>query len=213
MYIVHLFSDAHIGAFSLNTGFFLLPVLLLLFRRNARAKTTGLFFVCLWLATFIIVTVMRRPAFERNFIGHYSLTVAALLLLIWQALSTLATSNAVRNIALTIFGVITLLFAVHFASANGNMLKDVAYEYNVNESYDALDKGLRQIPAGSTLSCSDEAFYCGYIASKNGCKVSSCPTGNEVFFIKKEIENLPLLLQDYVKVGQVNEYEIFRRNE
>jgi hypothetical protein len=210
-YLSHIFSDIYWQGYLINRILFFLPVTLLLNRKNKTSVLFGLFYVALWAVLFIIVIAMKRVPFERNLIGHYSVTLAGVILVAYWLTSFRlpAKINLPRIILLPL---ILLAFIIHFIRNDKKLLKDKLYEYDVNQVYDTLNTGLHFISPGSTVAFSDESFYCRYICKKNGCKAGKCSTGTEAYFIKQTDENVPLPLPDqYTLIKKVDIYSIYKR--
>lgn len=206
-FIDHFFSDVHIGHFSLNLILFLLP-LTLLFNKNKTFRLMGLFYIVMWVAFSGIAIHMRRSPFERNMIGHYTLTLALLLLAVYQLFS-FKTGALLRNALFSIAGILLL---VHFIRTEKAMIADnCPYSYDVNQRYKLVSDGLASIPPCSTLFCDDEGFYCSYICQKNGCIIHKCSTGDEQYFIKQQDEPPLPAYANYKLVKKVEDYEVYER--
>lgn len=191
-YIHHMFSDLQVNRVPVSLLLFFLPLALLLFRRKRYSVLLGLFYVCMWLSFFVVASVMKKLPFERNLTGHYSLTLACVLLLCYELSDLLAGIGKAAWVKMSMLTCILLLFGMHFLRSNPVSLKDTLYEYDVNGYYKDKVDWLRSIPAGSTVACSDEDFYSGYLCKLKGCSVSKCPDGEETYFIKEAFEYIPL---------------------
>ncbi len=210
-YIDHMFSNVRWGSQTLNTLFFVLPVLSLFHFKNKTARLFGLFYLCLWLVFFAIVIAMKRPPFERNLIGHYSMSLAGIILLAFW----LSELIKIRNIHLgkwVLLPAVLIFFIGHFVIRNGEFLKDTMYEYDVAKSYNDISAGLRHMRPGSTVSFTDEAFYCRYLCNKMGYKTYTCGIGNTEYLVKMPLEQLPPgAANKYASVEKGFEYEICKR--
>lgn len=211
-YCAHIFSDMHLGIADTALLLLTLPLLLVISRRDKTLALSGLFYLCLWATFFLITTAMKRAPFERNLIGHYSISLAGVLVFLhWLIGSFVATSN--RNILrLIVFPVVLVAFSTYFFLTNEKLLKETLYEYNVNEVY-LFHKGrLGIIPPGSTVGFSDAEFYSCYICRKNGCIVNKCPDGSDNYFVTQDNEGYPTWLEgNYRLVDKKYNYEIYKR--
>jgi hypothetical protein len=213
IYISHIFSDLRFGSFSPTLILFLLPLALLFGKKNILCRLSGLFYVCMWTTYFLIVIGMKRPPFERNLLGQYSITLAAFVLTLFWAFEILAGLIKLDILKWALFIPVILLLCYHFLSTDTMFLKEMLYEYPVNGRYDFISTGLDYIPPGSTVALSDEGFYYGYICMKHGCKIAKCPTGNETYFVKPCFENMPPgIAEKYTLVKTVNDFAIYKRN-
>lgn len=212
VYFAHIFSDMHLGI--ANTALLLLslPIILITARRQKILALSGLFYLCLWVTFFIITTVMKRAPFERNLIGHYSMSLAGVLVFLHWLIGTFR-SNSDRNVPrLIIFPVVLLAFSSYFFLTNEQLLKDTLYEYNVNEVYIFHKDRLNIILPGSTVGFSDAEFYSYYLCRKNSCVVNKCPDGSEDYFVTQDNEGYPAWLEgNYRLVDKRYNYEIYRR--
>lgn len=211
-YIGHIFSNIQWHGINFSITLVFLPFILLLARKNKPYFLFGLFYLCMWVTFFLIASAMKRVPFERNLIGHYSITFAGVILVVYW-LSGIVSKGAV-SVAFkwVLFPAFLTLFIIHFIRTDKIFLKDTLYEYNVNEGYNFKKNWLSIIPSGCTVACSDEEFYATYICRKNGCIVSRCPTGNENYFVKYVSEQLPPAYVDrYELINDTWGYQIYRR--
>ena len=168
----------------------------------------GLFYIVMWVAFSAISIHMRRSPFERNLIGHYTITLAFLLLAVYQILSYIK-GAMLRNI---LFSTASILLLVHFIHTEKALIADNRpYSYDVNQRCTLVSGGLTSIPAGSTLFCDDEAFYCSYICQMNGCIIHTCSSGDEQYFIKQQDEPPVPAYANYTLVKKVEDYEVYER--
>ena len=82
-YFLHFTEDIFSGVswfgLPMNMVFFLLPLTLLLARKNRTLFLLGLFYIVQWLTVLCIMSVDTAPLFDRVLIGHYSITLFAVL--------------------------------------------------------------------------------------------------------------------------------------
>lgn len=206
-YLSHIFSDIRIHTFAPDFLLLTLPFLLVFATKNKNLKLAGLFYLCAWLVFFIVATVMKRIPFERNLIGHYSLSLAMLFLLVYW----LSGLFKVKIAQFVIMPAVLLAFSVHFMLTNEKFLKETLYEYSVNETYLFHKDRLNIIPAASTVGFSDGEFYSYYICRKNGCMVKKCPDGNEAYYVTQDNEGYPVWLKNnYQLLHKIYNYEIYK---
>ncbi len=211
-YIEHIFSNIRIGNFSFDLILFLLPLALIFRRKQKVSFLFGLFYLSMWVVFFAIVVIMKRLPFERNLIGHYSITLAGVVLVAaWVA--GLQSYNVLRRVSgAGAFVTMLVLISVHFFHTNDAFMKITLYEHDVNTAYKYINNGLDYVPHGSTVACSDESFFPRYIFMKNGCTVNTCATGTEAYYIKSGFEHLPQnLVSGYDSVRTANDYVIYKR--
>lgn len=111
-----------------------------------------------------------------------------------------------------LFPLFLIYLSLHFIVENKKRVSEYLYGYNVNYMNSAITEKMRNIPAGSSVSFSDESFYWYYVCKKEGYQVSQCPNGDEAYFIKTEVEPMPpLLLNRYVFIGGIFDYQIYQR--
>ena len=210
--IEHIFSNVHWGAFSFDLALFCLPLTLLLKRNHKTSRLLGLFYISMWIVFFLMVVVMKRMPFERNLIGHYSFTLAAVsIVAAWLAGAWSQKENA-RIAGSIAFAAMMVLLSFHFYFTNDSFKKITLYEHDVNEAYKHFTEGLRDIPAGCTVAFSDEGFFARYYCEKKGCTVTACATGNETYYVKEFYEPMPLFLTArYDSVTTAGENVIYKR--
>ena len=190
-YIIHLFSDVHWNNLPVNVLLFVLPAFLAFHRKNRTLRLAGLFYATLWPVFFLITIIMEKLPFERNLIGHYSFTYAALLLLAWWLTDLLAAAGRMKMAKWVLFTGVIVFFGIHFSRTNLTYLKDTLYEYDVNAYYKDKAEWLSNIPVGSTVAISDEDFYSYFLCLRLGYKAARCPAGNEDYFVKEAFEEIP----------------------
>jgi len=209
-YLTHIFSDVHLGGFSFNLILLLLPATLLLDKKNKLSVLYGGFYTAMWAVFFMIAIAMKRLPFERNLIGHYSITLMGVIFVIYRFTQWLPVK--INGIRYFLFSVATILIGCHFISSNGFYLKNTLYEYEVNADYRAINNGISDIPTESSVAVSDEGFYAGYLCKMRGCRLSKCPTGTEDYFVKQHSEPLPAIIaMHYALVKTNGDYEIYKR--
>jgi hypothetical protein len=163
-----------------------------LFNKKNRAYfSLGLFYMCMWVVFFVVVIIMKRLPFERNLIGHYSITLAGLLITIYWLTERLAALIKINTLKWILFPGMTLLLGIHYLRTNEQYLQDTLYEMDVNSYYKSKVEWLNNIPPGSSVAFSDEEFYGRYLSRKIGYRVSACPAGNELYYVKQEPELIP----------------------
>ena len=196
----------------MNIIFFFLPLILLLAKRNKVYFLFGLFYLSLWLMFFVIVIAMKRLPFERNLIGHYSLSLAGVLLVVHWLVGVIKKGWPAKILKWVLFPVVLILFTLHFINTNETYLKETLYEYDVNKMWKFKNDQLAVIPSGSTVAFSESEFYSCYICRKKGCQVSKCANGNEEYYVKHESEKLlPGSENRYFLLNNNDGYEIYKR--
>ncbi len=208
-YPTHIFNDVKSGTFSWTIILCLFPLTMLLSGKHSKYFQLALFYLVMLVTFFGLVILMRRLPFERNLIGHYAVVMLFALLTLYWLIELVQKSPAMlRHLA---FSVIVQLLIAHIIATNKNYLQATLYEYDVNTIYNDLNNELSTIPAGSSVACSDEAFYCRHIIGQRGCTSTQCPTGNETFFIKLNPEAFPESLKNnYVLAYKLRDYEVYR---
>jgi len=217
-YVEHIFSDITLAGHHLNYLLCFLPLGLLFFRKNKCATIFGLFYLSMWASFFALVFVMKRPPFERNLLGNYSITLMAVLLTFYWLLSTLMAKikKVIESqvIFKVVFALAPVFLIVHFIRTDIYYLKDTLYEYEVNTRYNEVRVGLNLIPRGSKVDFSDESFYARYILEKKGITSEKCSSFNSDFVIKQDDEVLPSWVKDqYYLIGKVNEFNIYQKGK
>ncbi len=212
VYFAHIFSDMHLGIANTALVLLSLPVILITARRQKILALSGLFYLCLWVTFFLITSVMRRAPFERNLIGHYSMSLAGVLVFLHWLIGSFKSNDDRNAPRLIILPVVLVAFSTYFFLTNKKLLKDTLYEYNVNEVYIFHKDRLSIIPPGSTVGFSDAEFYSYYLCRKNSCIVKKCPDGSEDYFVTQDNEGYPTWLEGkYSLVDKKYNYEIYRR--
>jgi hypothetical protein len=211
-YINHIFSDVKLGSIPLSLVLYLLPLTLLLARRQKATVMFGMFYFSIWLTFFVMAIIMRRVPFERILIGHYSMALLGCICVAYWIVGRLGDLAKRPQVKWVLFPAIPLLFAWHFFKTNKGYLFDTPYEYEVNTVYADKVKSLRDIPPESTVGVSDEEFSSGFVCMKKGCVVHYCTTGNETYFIKQKYESAPpYLAEKYVLTDTNKVIEIYRK--
>lgn len=205
-YASHMFSGLKLGTFDVGPVLFLLPLLLLLFPKNKPLLLFGVFYLCMSVVFIAVAISMRRLPFERNLIGHYSIALTGVLLLIHQIIGMLSRNKDI--ILKTLFPAVTILCIAHFILHNPDYFRNTLYEHDVNEVYKYREGVFNVIPTGSTIAFSDAAFYAYYIGRKKGYITSKCPKGNEQYYIRDGGDPLPPGGR-YILAAQVAGYEIY----
>jgi hypothetical protein len=190
-YISHIFSGLQCYGVAISLWLYFVPLALLLAPRRSLYRMYGAFYALMWCLFFAIAITMEKLPFERNLIGHYSLTLAGVLLVVWWLTGRLAALGRAPYVRWILFSGTALLLSVHFIRTNVILLKDTLYEYDVNTFYSEKETWLSFIPTGSTVAFSTEDFYSYYIGIHMGYKAQKCPTGNEQYYIKEAFETIP----------------------
>jgi hypothetical protein len=211
-YSIHLFSDVHWNNISFNWLLFLLPLSLLFAKKNKAMRLFGLFYTTMWVVFLLIIAIMKKLPFERNLIGHYSVTLAGVILFAYWAIGLAGGKEKLLFVKRWVFSFIMVCLAAHFLYTNPTMLKDGLFEYEVNPPYINLADKLKAIPQGSTVAFSDESFYCYFICRQQGYSVHKCPEGNEDYYIKQSFEQLPQSMENkYTQAFTIVQYQIYKR--
>lgn len=210
-YITHIFSDIHWNNFSLNILFSALPFIMLFSRRKSMYFLFGLFYLILWSLFLIIAIDMKRLPFERNLIGHYSISLIFSLVTIYWLVSL--PKPLPVFIKYGAFCIVTVALTVHFLLTNPVYLKDTLYECDVNAIYLDLNKKLDVIPHGSSIGFSDNGFYCIFMFQQKGGYVThKCATGNEDYYMKEAWDELPIVIQqNYRLCDSLNDFTIYKK--
>jgi hypothetical protein len=190
-YCSHIFSDVSLFGFDPAFVLMFIPLVLFFISKDKTYKLFSLFYLCMWVSFFLVTTLMKRLPFERNLIGHYSITLAGVFLSVYGVAVAINRSRRTNILRLVGFPLVVILFGYHFYTTNSIMLKDTLYEFNVNDAYSYHEQRLNKIPAGSTVAFSDADFLSLYICKKNGYKTSNCVNGNEDYYVKQQNENMP----------------------
>ena len=190
-YCSHIFSNISLIGFNPAYLLMFIPLILFFTNKDKTYKLFALFYLCMWISFFLVTTLMKRLPFERNLIGHYSITLAGVFIAVYGVAIAIQRSERANIFRLVGFPLVVILFGYHFFTTNSVMLKDTLYEFNVNEAYSYHEQRLSKIPAGSTVAFSDADFLSLYICKKNGYKTSKCFNGTEDYYVKQQDENLP----------------------
>jgi hypothetical protein len=213
VYLPQIFSDIHWHHFSFNLILFLLPLLLLFAGKNKVCFLAGLFYLVMWLVVVLLVLVMKALPFERNLAAQFSLTLAGVLQAAYLASGVQKKDGKAMLLRAALFCAVPVFFIVHFVQTNKLLLPTGLYGYDINQNYRELSDQLYHIPAGSSISFSDEAFFYYYLYEQKGSNISKCATGNEDYYIKRDYEQLPKNMEGkYAIVAATPRfYEIYKR--
>ena len=210
-YITHIFSGLHWNSIPISVILLFLPLALLFRRKNKALVLFGMFYLSMWVTFFLIAIFMKKLPFERNLTGHYSITLAGVILVFYWLVDMLAGKEKTGIVKWGLFAGVLVLFAVHFLRTNELLLKDTLYEYDVNTVYTEKCGLLGLITPGRTVAVSDEDFLPGYICRKKGCIVSKCPNGHEMYYLKEAFETIPQPYADnYTLVNNFYGDEVYK---
>jgi hypothetical protein len=204
LYITHLFSGN-----VYTVPLLLLPLLLLLSKKNRNNILFGMFYLCLWVGYFVVVIAMKRTPFERNLIAHYSITLAGVFMVAYWILSMVPRVRKINAGKWVLFPAVLLLTATHFLRTNELLLTDTLYEINMNAVYKATEQGIDMLPAGSSIGFSDNGFYCEYICRHKGYNVPVAATGKETYYVQMASERLPY--SNYQLSSTFLDYQVYKR--
>jgi len=210
-YINYIFPELHWKDIPVNLVLSLLPLMLLAAKKKTINRLFGLFWLCLWVVFFMLVIIMKRLPYERNLIGHFSITLAGVILVAHWFTGLSTANKKIKSVVWGLFPAVLILFSVLFLKTNEPFLKTGLYGFDVNKIYTELDKGFNYIPPGSTVAFSDIDFYCYYLCRKKGCIVHKCASGNEDYFVKQNFEPLPVSADRYLLVTHIGDYEVYKR--
>ncbi len=198
-FVTHIFQEVSVFGYPIDKLLFLLPLLLLLARKDKRFFNFGLFYAIMWLVFFVLLFITRKPPFERNLIAHFGISVAALTLCAFYFLKLLyqkfqIPQNVVRIIypAMIFTGVGYFIF--HFTQKNKIYMYETLYGCRVNEIYNSFTDALKDLPPGSSVGFTESSFMGFYVCRKNGLPVSKCLTGNETYLVKNVDDTLSVVL-------------------
>ncbi len=168
-----------------NYLIFSLPFLLL-FSKKGNHRHILLFYVSVWVAFILYSMAIKRIPFHRTLIIHFSITMAICVytfyLLTKRAVAYVPKLRQVVQVIL--FTVPIVGYSAYLIQYNNKNVSTALYGYNVNEIHTAQINAVKQIPAGSTVSFSDDAFYYFYYCRKMGYKANRCPEQDAAYFIK-----------------------------
>jgi hypothetical protein len=154
--------------------------------------------------------------FQRNFIAHDSITLAAVLLschaLLQVVLPELILPHRLKAVKASIIGLASVALCAHFVRFNRDHIHDSIYFYDVKIGYDVLQDALHAIPEGSKVGLSNEGFYWEFICHNRGLQASMCMGEAADYYVKqREGEELPDYLKGRAeKWKDAEQYEIFK---
>ncbi len=200
---------------SLSYIVFISPVFLL-FTKNNTNRQVGVLYLAVWGSYILYSMVLLLTPFHRTLIIHFSFTIACCAYAFYVFVNYITGyihTDKLRATAKTILFIIPLLlYGFYQFSWNTNNVNIALYGYDVNATYKEQTNGLKQIPSGSSVSFSDEAFYFYYIAQKTDYTINKCSPTDATYYIKSEQEALPVLNKGVYKyiAGCGDDYSIYK---
>ncbi len=210
-YFNYALSDLKIGEISLGLVFALLPIIAL-FNKRIRNKELFVFYILLFVATLIIMLVMRRNPFHRNLIGHYyyMLFIGFYIIQVW--LQQIEEYLKIREFKRNILAIILMLLFVNFGLNNPKKFNFFLYFDDLNLNYSKATEVIERIPPQSTVTFSDACFFEAYLAHKRPYKIIECNHPQADFMvINIDEEKLIDQLKNYVLYDQVNDCLIYKK--
>lgn len=206
----HIVSEHSILSFIL----FAVPLCLFFFKPYRHLAG---FYIATWGAYLLCSLYIRHTPFHRTLIVQFSLTMALTVFAFW-AVTNYAFGKLRHPVLATIskttlFAIPVLLIGGYFIQYNKKNINFGLYSNDVNGLYGMHLNTIGSIPAGSSISFSEESFYFYYHCRKLGYRVIRCGKGAEQFFVKRTDEQLPPLYHtNYILLQQGGEdYEIYKR--
>lgn len=192
-----------------------LPVLLL-FSKDKMHRQWALLLILMWTLVIVMSLYMRQRPYNRNMILHYSLTLACVVYMLYIIASWIAQHlpARIRWAGLTIcFAIPVILYGIHQYRWNTRNIFENLYFNPVNKIYADHEQDIAGIPAGSSISFSDEGFYWLYRCRLKGYDAHRCTTGSEDYYIKRSYEPFPNGMEsnyELLRKGS-EDYEIYKR--
>ncbi len=183
--------------------------LLLLFRK--RWFYYGLFYSLLWGVYIAMVLYMKRDTFSRNLIGHFSISLAMIFLVIYALLQEV--SHFIKPFrSKAIYVCIAASACGYYICSFDEAAKFSLYGSDNNRLYTETEASLSIIPPGSSIGLSDADFMYYYIMRKKGCTVSRCHLSNEQYVIFYQEEVLPgSLMAHYMLFDHKGEFNFYKK--
>jgi hypothetical protein len=185
--------------------------LFLLFRKKAEERYWGVFYVIMWVCLWSVMAVMKKIPFQRCMNGYYIITVLLLVVVVGKMAIYIARGWKLSVVKYALLPVAFLLLSGYFFVKGKKHLALFLYWHNNNQSYAELSPAINQLPEGSRVGFSEEAFYLYYIGKKRGLQANKCLRGDEDHYIKNSSEPLPPAVASFSLFQRVGEYEIYRR--
>lgn len=210
-YLRNCFIGILKGQYWVSYLIFLLP-LSGLFRWRTPAFKRAVFFVLLWTVFIVMALMMKRYPFPRNLFGHFSITLALAILSARDLVLALSRLIRIRILPAVVLPALLLVGGAYLAYDNRQHITTMLYGNDVNADYATVENGLKALPPGSTVGCSDANFYFYYVLERNGYAVSKCYRGDETYLIVGDEEHFPSeVLTHYRAIGQVANCFIYQK--
>jgi len=192
--------------------------LMLLFTKNRMNRLIAVLYLSVWGSYILYSMVLLLTPFHRTLIIHFSFTVACCVYTFYVLLNYIAdnisSGQLKAAVKMPLFIVPVLLYSGYQFSWNRSNAYIAVYGYDVNATYNTQSAGLKQIPAGSSIAFSDEAFYYYYIAEKMHYTTNRCNAEDAAYYIKSEAEALPEIQSCtyHFVAGCGDDYAIYKRD-
>lgn len=170
-----------------NYVVFLLPYTLLITGKAAHRRLV-LYYTSIWVAFILYTMFIKRIPFHRVLIIQFSITgfvcVYALVMIAQRLVQGLG-SKVLQGVAYV--GVLLLPVGAYtgfLINFHQHYLAATLYSYDINAVHTAQIVALRQIPPGSSVAFSEDAFYYYYYCRLQGYNVSRSADGSATYLIK-----------------------------
>lgn len=171
-------------------------------------------FLLMWLVVAGLSLLMKRPPYHRAVGAQFNMSYALILLLCAWAIEWFCKSFRLKMLSAVGLLLCTSFFFYHFIKIGRTRMAEALYQFHINRYSELLQMNLRDIPAGSSVWFSDESFYLYNDGRKKGLKTSLCSDGKEQYYIKTDVEVLPVLTSgQYKKLWERGEYRIYIKEQ
>jgi hypothetical protein len=211
-YIEYGYSNIAAAPSILSLVLFLVPLAFFIPSKNKNQPRFGIFFVVLVLVFIALVFLMKRYPYHRNLAGHFAILLTLTILAFFTIVKRVSELLKARAIKL-LFPVILVGLSVYFLRLNPPAFSNFLYFNDATDSWNAVNKTLDEIPAGSSVSFSDQSFYWAHASRKKNLHAAKCTSGAEQYFIKEKDEKFPAEINSnqYILDKQIMYWEIWKK--
>jgi hypothetical protein len=211
-FMQYCFSTIELGV-PLSELLSLLPLLLLLARRNTAWFAYGLFYALLLAVAVGLMLGMRHSVNQRNLIGHCSLALALVPATLYWLLGQLPAHW--RRPRWQLGGTVLVLLALgrQFVHASPVKNPENLYIFDNSRAYRAIITDLLTIRAGQRVAYSWESFYVYYAGQQRGLSgyLTCSPPLADYYIVLPNEELPPVAAPNYELLAKGAEFTLYRR--
>jgi len=215
-FMEYCFAGFITGNHQFDLLLFLLPLCLLFYRQNKSALPLGLFYIAMWTSTILITVLMHQPPIDRALTAQFSISLALTIYTIYLMVASLSSKQHVKLFVPFIMTILLATLSINFMFKDKiNSATEICHFPINNGYYELMNNGITLIPAGSSVSFSNSAFYCYYLCREKGCHASKCPEINDDYFINYANNQLPPWVKENYNLIQQNVmgYDFYKRKQ